>query len=100
MRRLIVFLLLLVVSVCLGILMIRHPGYLFVVYQPWLIQMPLWLALIALVFLFGFFYLFVSGLDHLQLLWFRFKNWLQFRKEHRSYSKTQEGLSCLIEGRW
>jgi HemY protein len=38
--------------------------------------------------------------DWVQFTWFRLKNWWRFRKEHRSYSKTQHGLMFLIEGRW
>ena len=42
----------------------------------------------------------IAGVDAIQLLWVRIKNWLRLRREHQSYSKTQQGLTMLIEGRW
>jgi len=100
MRRLIIFLLFLVASVWFGVEIARHPGYLLLVYQPWLVQMPIWFALLSLFVFFGLFYLFIDSIDRLEFLWFRLKSWLNIRREHKSYSKTQRGLSALIEGRW
>ncbi|RDI38372.1 heme biosynthesis HemY N-terminal domain-containing protein [Aquicella lusitana] len=100
MRRLILFLLFLIASVWVGIKLIHNPGYLLMVYQPWMIQMPLWFALLSLIIVFILFYLLIDSIDRLQFLWFRMKNWLRLRREHRSYSKTQQGLVKLIEGRW
>ena len=49
MRGLIIFLVLLVASVWLGMEVGRHPGYLLVVYQPWMVQMPIWFAFAELL---------------------------------------------------
>ena len=100
MLRLIVFLLILVGSVWLGISVVNHPGFVFLVYQPWMVQMPIWFALISLIIIFFLFYLLATSVDRVQFLMFRIKNWLRFRREHRSYSKTQHGLALLIEGRF
>lgn len=100
MRRLIILLIFLVASVWLGLIVMRHPGYLLLVYQPWMVQMPLWFALLAALLIFGLFYFVISSIDRLSFLWFRIKNWIRFRREQRSYSKTQHGLATLIEGRW
>lgn len=100
MRRLILFLLFLVASVWFGLEMMRHPGYLLIVSQPWMVQMPLWFALITAFFTFLLFYFLLDSIDRFQFLCFRFKNWLRFRREQQSFSKTQQGLSCLIEARW
>lgn len=100
MLRLTIFLVFLVASVCLGIEVVRHPGYLLLVYQPWMVQMPLWFALLSAILIFGFFYLLIDSVDRIQFMWYRLKNWLRFRREHKSYSKTQNGLTLLIEGRW
>jgi HemY protein len=100
MLLLLIILLILIASVWLGLLIIWHPGYLLLVYQPWMMQMPLWFALLCvLVFLF-LFYILITGIDKLQFLWFQFKNWLHFRRTQRSYSATQQGLELLIEERW
>jgi HemY protein len=100
MRRLIVFLLILVASVWLGLEVVRHPGFLLIVYQPWMVQMPVWLALLGLLIFIGLFYFLIHSIDVVNFWWFRIKNWLHIRREHKLYSKTQQGLAALIEGRW
>lgn len=100
MLRLIVFLLFLIVSVWFGISVVRHPGFLLLVYQPWTVQMPLWFALLGALIFLCLFYLFIVSIDRTQFLFFRVKNWLRFRREHKAYSKTQRGLATLIEGRF
>lgn len=100
MLRLAVFLVFLVVSVILGLMVLKHPGYVFVVYQPWMVQMPLWVVLLGTIIVFGLFYVLIDSIDQLHLLWFRLKNWFLWRREHRAYSQTQHGLALLIEGRW
>lgn len=100
MQRLVVLLIFLTASVWLGLTIVNHPGYLFIVTQPWMVQMPLWFALLALFVLFGLFYLLVDSIDRLQFWWFRVKNWFKMRRTQKSYSKTQHGLSLLIEGQW
>lgn len=100
MRRILVLLIFLAVSVWVGLVIVRHPGYLFIVSKPLMIQMPLWFACFALFALLGIFYILINSVDRLQFWWFRVKNWLRLRREHKSYSKTQHGLALLIEGRW
>lgn len=100
MRRLILFLLILIFSVWVGLEVLRHPGYLLFVYQPWMVQMPVWVALISALIIFLLFYLFINSIAQIQFSFYRLKNWLYFRREHRSYTKTQHGLSALIEGRF
>lgn len=100
MRRLIIWLIFLAASVWLGLAIVRHPGYLFIVSKPVMVQMPLWLAFLAAFIIFGLFYLLVDSIDRIQFMWFRLRNWLRIRREHNSYSKTQHGLALLIEGRW
>lgn len=100
MLRLVIWLIILVASVWFGLTVLRHPGYVFVVYQPWMVQMPLWFAFVSLLFVFGLFYILITSIDRFQFLLFKIKNWFRFRREHKSYSKTQHGLAYLIEGRW
>lgn len=100
MLRLLIVLIFLIASVWLGAEIVHHPGYLLLVYEPWMMQMPLWFALLSLIVIFAIFYLLVSSIDRVHLWWFRFHNWLQFRREHKAYSKTQHGLATLIEGRY
>lgn len=100
MLRLSIFLLLLIASVWLGVEVVKHPGYLLLYYQPWMVQMPIWFVMVSLIVIFGLFYFIVDSLDRLSFLWYRIKNWFRIRREHKSYSQTQHGLTLLIEGRW
>lgn len=100
MLRLIAFLIVLVASVWLGIEMMRHPGYLLLVYQPWMVQMPIWFAILAAIFIFITFYLIINSFDRLQFFWFRMKNWLRFRKQKQQLSKTEQGYAARVEQRF
>jgi HemY protein len=100
MWRLIAFLIVLIVSVWFGLEVAHHPGYLLIVYQPWMMQMPLWFAFLCVFVFLSLFYLILDSVDRVGFWWFRIKNWLHVRREQQSYSKTQQGLVLLIEGRW
>lgn len=100
MRRLFILLVFLVASVWLGLTVIKHPGYLFIYTQPWMVQMPLWFAFMSLLIIFGLFFVLVDSIDRIQFLWYRMKNWFKYRREQKSYSKTQQGLSLLIQNDW
>lgn len=100
MLRLFILLIFLLASVWLGITAINHPGYLLIFYQPWMIQMPLWFAVLAAVIFIVLFYLLIDSIDRLYLLGYRIRNWFKFRRENKFYSKTQQGLTALIEGHW
>jgi HemY protein len=100
MRRFIIFLLILVASSWLGLKIAKDPGFALFSYQHWTVEMPLWAAILALVILFliGFFCL--RLLDGLDFTLFRWRNWLQWRRKYKSYSKTNQGLVDLVEGQW
>lgn len=100
MRRLIVILIVLLISVLTGLEISRHPGYLLLVYHSWMVQMPLWAAALTIIFTFIAFYIVMDAIHRLQFLWFRIKNALKFRAEHKAYNKTQHGLELLIEAKW
>lgn len=100
MYRLIIYLLILIASVWIGLTVVKHPGYLLIMYQPWMVQMPLWFAILATVIFFLFFYFLITSIDQIHLLFYRFKNWLRIRRQNISYTKTQQGLAALIEANW
>lgn len=100
MRRLIILLILLAASVSLGLWVMKHPGTLTLVMQPWMVEMPLWFACLSLLAVFFAFYMLMDCIDQVQFIWFRFRNWMRFRREHKLYNRTQHGLTLLIEGRW
>ncbi len=100
MRRFIGLLLVLVISVWLGIQIAKDPGLAFFSYRQWSVEMPLWFAmlgLLALLFLFYIVWNLWSGIDN---VFYRLGNWLRWRRKRLAYSKTNQGLIELIEGRW
>jgi HemY protein len=48
----------------------------------------------------GLFYFLITSVDTVGFWWFKIKNWFYIRRKNQSYSKTQQGLSLLIQGRW
>jgi len=100
MRRLFIVLIFLIASVWFGVTLMRHPSYLLIAYQPWMVQMPLWFALLSLLILFGVFYLLIDSIDRANFFFYRVRNWWKLRREHKAYSNTQRGITYLIEGRW
>src|SRR3990167_10026769 len=100
MQRLLVILLVLIASVFLSVYLTLRPGYLLVSFEPWVVQMPLWFAMLALLTFLMLCYFLMNSVDRLTCLLYRFKIWRIKRGEHQSYSKTQQGMQALIEGRW
>jgi HemY protein len=100
MQRLIILLIILAASVYAGLWVMQHPGTITIVMQPWMVEMPLWFGLATTGLLLFLFYLLIDCIDQIHFLWFRFKNWLRFRRQRKLYNKTQHGLALLVEGRW
>lgn len=100
MWRLILVLLFLIASVFVGIEIVKHQGYVLIVFEPWMMQMPIWFAFVSTLVIFVLFFFIINSIDALKLTFYRIKNWLRFHKASRLYNKTQHGLSLLIEGNW
>lgn len=100
MLRLTLVLICLIASVWVGVEIMRHPGYLLLVFQPWMVQMPIWFALLAFIMFFVLFYFIIDSIDKIQFLWYRILNGIRFRREQKSYSKTQSGVAALLEGNY
>lgn len=105
MWRLLFFLVFLILSVFLGMLAVKHPGYVLFVYQTTLspstiIQIPFWFAFLAIFTLLVIFYWVLSSIDQLERASEHIKNWWRTRCEHRSYLNMQKGLSFLILGEY
>jgi len=99
-RRLLVILVFLILSVWAGIAFVRHPGAVVLIMTPWTVEMPLWFAVMSLLLVFFVFYLIIFLINQTYFSWMRWKYWWQNRRHSRSYSKTQRGLLALIEAQW
>ncbi len=100
MRRFIIFLLILIVSVFLGLKIAEDPGFAFISYHNWTVEMPLWAAVVAALLLFYVGHTLLGLFDRVDFSLFRFRNWLRWRRMHKAYNKTNRGLIELIEGNW
>ncbi len=100
MRRFIWILIILIVSVWIGIKVAEDPGFLFLTYRKWSIEMPLWFAILSLIALLLAGYAVLRFFDGIENSLYRWKNWLRWRRKNKSYSRTNRGLMELIEGQW
>lgn len=100
MWRFIGLLLVLIISVCLGLLMANDSGLAFFSYRQWSVEMPLWFAVLSLLVLLFVFYLIWSVIHGVDTIFYRLRHWLRWRRKAQSYSKTNRGLIELIEGNW
>lgn len=100
MLRFIVFLMILVVSVYVGLKVAEDPGFALFTYQNWSVEMPLWLAFLALIVSFYLVSLIVRFFDDLDFSWYRFHAWRSLRRKNKADTQTNRGLVDLIEGDW
>lgn len=96
MKRLISFLLILVIAVLIGIAVKIDPGYVLIAYRQWTAEMPLWFAIVSLC-------LFFVLLHALLIAWRSIKNFSAFYRirrkllrTHRPYILTRQGLFAFL----
>ncbi len=100
MRRFIVLIVILIFSVWLGLRIAKDPGLALFTYNNWSVEMPLWFAVLGLIALMLVLYFIVRFFDSVDTGFYRWKNWLRWRRKNKAYSKTNRGLLELIEGHW
>ena len=95
---LLIFVLILATGV--GVLLHEDPGYALFAYKGWTVEMPLWIAILAMlvlfiVTLFGFSLVqrFFSTIDNI-------KTWWHYRHKKTARTQTDKGLLELAAGRW
>lgn len=100
MIKLIFFFLVLLGAVFIGLHIHADPGYLYLSLYSWSVEMPVWLAVVLLAFVFLVFNGVLLICEHI-LKWP--KIWREWRKQHhihKSIQNTQLGFIELNEGRW
>lgn len=100
MRRFFWILLALFISVLIGVKVSQDPGYALFVYQQWSVSMPLWFAILTMVLFIFIMYLAIRFFDQLEMMGWRWKNWLSSHRKYKAYSKTNRGVIELLEGKW
>ena len=100
MRRLVVILFFLIASVWLGVELARHPGYALFNFGQWVIELPLWLAILGLLFSFLLLHSFLRLIAYLQDFSGRFSHWWAERRQNKAHDKTNRGLLEMLEEQW
>lgn len=100
MRRFVMLIIILIFSVWLGLRVAKDPGLALFTYNNWSVEMPLWFAILSFVATLVILYFIVRFFDGIDTGFYRWKNWLRWRRKNKAYSKTHRGLLELIEGHW
>jgi HemY protein len=100
MRGFVIGIIILFFSVWVGLMIAKDPGLALFTYNHWSVEMPLWLAVSCLILMMFIFYFLVRLFIGIDSSYYRWKNWLRWRRKNKAYSKTNRGLIELVEGHW
>ena len=100
MRRLIFFILVLIVAVWAGLLLRSDPGYVLLSYSNWTMEMSLWFAIVALLFSFLLLHWLIQFINFSSLLPQRLQRWFSRRRMRKANQIRNSGLIALAEGNW
>lgn len=96
MKRLIIFILLLLLSVWAGLKMQAHPGYVLIAFNNLSIETTLWVSILTVLLLFILFYTILRFAGRITSAVKNFNKWFSSRRQR----KTIQGLLDLAEGNW
>lgn len=100
MRRLILYLVILLVAVIVGLKIAQDPGYLLLAFHKWTIEMPFWFAVICIIGLFWLLNLFMRLVHVLLAFPDRWQHRIHERRLEKSQLLTNKGLYALSSGEW
>jgi HemY protein len=100
MKRLIYYFLVLLIAVWVGLKIAADPGYLLVAYQKNTIEMPLWLATVAVLLLFFVLYITLRLISNIRSLGAKIRAWSRQRRVRRAWQRTHRGLIALAAEEW
>lgn len=84
----------------LGHGVIQDPGYLFVEYNNYILESPLWLACVLVLVMFVFIHFFINFFNSIKDFFYAIPEWWRSIRLKRSLHTTQVGLLALNEGNW
>jgi HemY protein len=100
MRQLIWILIILTISVWVGMYIAQDPGLAFFSFHHWSVEMPLWFAVLSFVILVMLLYSIIHFFSQMDVSFYRWKNWLKWRRKSKSHSKTTRGFIEALENHW
>ena len=98
--RLIFYIIVLSLATWIGLVLYSDPGYLLFSYQQWVIEMPIWLAMLASFVGIVIIYCVLQFLINFRITYRKIKDWILGRSKHTSEKQTTHALLQLGEGRW
>ena len=98
MKRLLIYLLFLVVAILCGLAIKADSGYVLIAYLKWTVEMPLWFAIIVIFIAFFIIHQFLDLITILEKSGDRWHQWWKYRKSQKANKITSKGILALIEG--
>lgn len=99
MRR-IILLLFFIAALWLGVKIAQDSGYLFIAYQHWTIEMPLWLGIGFVFLIFLFLHIVFRLFHHTSRIPHYWRTWFQKWRNQRAIKKTSQGFLDVLHGRF
>lgn len=100
MKRLILYLVVLLLAVWLGLKVSANQGYVVIAYQHWTIQSPLWLAALIIIITFLLLYILFRTISGATSIFEKYHHWRMQRHSKRAWQRTQRGLIAMSAGEW
>lgn len=98
--KLIVYLILLLCAVWTGLLLHQDRGALILSYQDWLIEMPMWLAVVLALISIGIVLFCLRLINELFAGYYNSKNYFKASKNRQAKQCTTQALLQLAESKW
>ncbi len=100
MRAFWLFILALILATTAGVLIRQDPGYALFSYGEWTTEMPLWLAIFLMLFLFIAFYGLLRTIHTIRSTSKNIVGWHKSHQQRSARLQSAKGLLALAEGRW
>lgn len=100
MRRLVVYVVILILAIVAGLFLSQDPGYVMLAYGKWSMETSIWFLLIAIVIIVAiliFIFRFVFGVLRTP---YHVRRWHSQKRSHRAHSLTSDGVLAMYEGDW
>lgn len=99
-RKILTVLFVVLLAAWLGTEISKDPGYAFLAYQHWTVEMPLWLLFGFVVAILFIVFLVATILSGIMNFFIGCSRWQRNRRRKYVLKKTNQGLSLLAEGKW
>lgn len=98
MKRLFSLVLILLFSVCIGFFLAKDPGYIFIHYGSWSIQMSLWVGALCFIIAFYLLYILLRVLKNTRLLKKRLSIWRRIKHAQKIQKHSQQAWCAYLKG--